>query len=371
MSDEGRPSSGLFVTLYDEHTLNLYLEHGVYGFLMPLESDEISQYSRHYAALADYACGRDGTHVFFFLKRRIVYGGQLVGSRDQGCFYINGPLSPMGVRTNAKLCWDESVRERYEATDKPGVFKVQTKDGIQERCQPYLIRFEDRVGFRGKAITSDDFYFELGGFGYPLPTNSIQGMGFCTMTPGEVDILVRLLQGSSDSAFQGCSEEIELDGQPLHFYPEYGIRQLTEASSESHLEASIIANPGLLPSVLDPRGSTVCRQVPMSPLKPYQMDKADICYYSDDPIQLGTIPNMVIELKKGIAGKNEMKQVLRYIMWLRKLIPSEFERIQFCLFAPSFTRTVRNELPADIRSQVRLEQFGEQEGDFEQEELPL
>jgi hypothetical protein len=49
--------------LYDFDTLNLYLTHGVYGFLMPPEFGEPSPYSNHYPALADYACARDGTSV--------------------------------------------------------------------------------------------------------------------------------------------------------------------------------------------------------------------------------------------------------------------------------------------------------------------
>lgn len=58
---------GLFVALYDENTLKLYLNQGVYGFLMrPVHSEKPTSRSRHYAILADYACSREGTDVFFF-----------------------------------------------------------------------------------------------------------------------------------------------------------------------------------------------------------------------------------------------------------------------------------------------------------------
>ena len=47
---------GMFVTLYDENTLKLYLNRGLYGFLMkPTSVNTVSSRSKHYAALADYA----------------------------------------------------------------------------------------------------------------------------------------------------------------------------------------------------------------------------------------------------------------------------------------------------------------------------
>ena len=49
----------------------------------------------------------------------------------------------------------------------------------------------------GKYIVSDDLYFELGKYPYPLPSNSMQGMGFCTLTPGEVSTILKLIDKSS------------------------------------------------------------------------------------------------------------------------------------------------------------------------------
>jgi len=44
------------------------------------------------------------------------------------------------------------------------------------------------------------------------------------------------------------------------------------------------------------------------------MDRADICYYSDDLIGGGTIPNVVIEVKNKKCGKNEIEQLIIYKM---------------------------------------------------------
>jgi hypothetical protein len=68
-------NGGLFITLYDDRTLALYLKYGIYGFLMPpIMTPKPSPYSRHYCVLADYACSRQGTHIFFFLAENCLRG---------------------------------------------------------------------------------------------------------------------------------------------------------------------------------------------------------------------------------------------------------------------------------------------------------
>lgn len=363
------PSSGFFVVLYDEDTLKLYLDRGIYGFLMKPEYDKIGRYSRHYAALADYSCGRRGTHVFFFLKRRIHYGGQLMGSDKYGCFYLNGSLSPMGIKSDAKLCWNESTRGRYKATNRPGVFMVTTKDGLEERCQPYLIRFKDEIGLLGKNILSDDYYYELGKFGHPLPSNTIQGMSFCTLTPGECEILLELLQKSSSPRSSKSSEEIDLTEEPISYKPEYGISKLSEADNESHIEAALAANPDLLPHFMRPEKNAICRQVPVSPLKPYQMDRADICYYAIDQIESGTLPNTVIELKNDRAAGNEVNQVVRYVKWLKRVAPSDYKKIKLYLFAPDFSEAAKRSVPTEFKPQIDFVSFEEAASKHEQTNL--
>jgi hypothetical protein len=350
--------SGFFITLYDVDTLNLYLDRGLYSFLMPPVFGEVSSRSNHYAALADYACGRKNAHVFFFLKRQIVYGGQLSGSIDYGAFFLNGEYCPMGRKSQAPLVWDESQRTCYEATDTNGIFKVTTQSGINERCQPYIIRFQDKLGLRGQAITSDDLYFDLGSYPYPLPSNAIQNMSFCTLTPGEVQTLLAKMKETPENIFQRTAEKIQLLDEPILFKPEYSISNIFEATSESHLEASVLANTNLLPEELrPPKNSTLCRQVPISPFKPSQMDRADIAYFTEDSIANGTLPNIIIELKQRRAGKNEAEQIVRYVKWLQKIAPKDLENIKFYLYAPSFTSNIRDYIPRDYRTHIKLIPF--------------
>ena len=345
--------SGLFVLLYDERSLALYLSGGLFGSLMaPMLGDVPNRV--HYPTLGDYACVRDGTHIFFFLKRKIVYGGQAIGADEYGAFYLNGTYSPLGRKANADLCWDESGR--YNPTRHEGVF---TLEDDKERCQPYLIRFEDRLGIKGRWIRSDDLYWKLGEYGYPLPSNSIQGMSFCTLTPVEADICVSLLTDNPSGTYPAETEEnIHLQGEPVAFCPEHGISSLSEAFrngsflSEAHIEASVIANPALLPEEARPsRGDTICRQVPISPFKPSQMDRADICYYSTDQICNGSIPNVIIELKKDRAGKKAVEQIETYLDWMYRVAEDDASRITAYVLAPSFARRTN---PIRYQDQIRM-----------------
>lgn len=344
-------NGGLFVTLYDKDTLRLYLDRGVYGQHMTPYYEEPPPQSAHYKTLADYATARAGKHVFFFLDREIYYGGQIVGADDHGGFYINGQNSPLGLEVGAPLVWDESNRDPYTPTDQPGVFDAGEDRG--EKAQPFLIRFDDKLGMAGRYIVSDQLYFTLGEYPYPLPSNTIAGMGFCTLTPGETDILLDLLQSEPEGEIDPVSDEpVRLRGDPQPFAPEHGVESVEEAHPEAHLEASVVANPDLLPDHMQPDRSTICRQVPISPFKPDNIDQADVCYYTDDLIRDGTVPNTIIELKIRKAGKGAALQVKRYLQWLHDRLGNEAEKIDIYVYAPGFTSTFDGYIPDLFRNQI-------------------
>lgn len=357
------PESGLFITLFDEDTLKLYLRKGVYGFHMNPEPDADPRSRVYYRALADYACARPDSHVFFFLERKIYYGGSIIGpSAEFASFYLNGQQSPMGRNSRAPLAWDESNRSAYGRAGEGGLFTRPNAGQTTEydshvKCQPFVIRFADRTNCLGRFIVSDDLYEELGMFEYPLPMNSISDMSFCTMTPGETSIVLRLIQESSNSINPGedFCDDVDFLCAPQSFDPSMGIPNMGASISESHLEFSVISNPSLLPSEIRPGNASICRQVPISPFKPSQMDRADICYYSADGLRDGTIPNTVIELKNQPAGMPECRQIQRYARWLRRRLGSDSEAIAFYLVAPSFRRTAR--IDPEYVGQITLMDF--------------
>lgn len=329
-------NGGLFVALYDEESLNLYLDKGIYGFLMkPVMTDKPTAQSRHYQVLADYACSREGTDLFFFLKRKIVYGGKIFGNKNIGSFFLNGDTSPLGRKANAELFWDESARKQYIPTAKPGVFKLKENGG--SKSQPFIFQFVTNKE-TGKYIVSDELYFELGKYPYPLPSNSMQNMGFCTLTPGEVKTLNKLIADSNDWIDYKGKGEIDKNGRETVFND--GLVSLDDdLVNEAQLEFTILSSLKPFAKFLTD-DYVLCRQVPISPFKPSEMDRADICLYSmSAPIKNGTIPNVVIELKKDKATTDAYTQVTRYLRWLENITSAdEFEQIKVFIIAPKIGR---------------------------------
>jgi hypothetical protein len=357
---ESNICGGLFIALYDEESLKLYLDKGLYGFLMkPVMTSMPTAKSRYYAILADYACSREGTDVFFFLKRKIVYGGKIYGNKEIGSFYLNGQTSPLGRKADADLFWDESARKRYFATDKPGVFKVVKNGG--EKSQPFMFQFyqNDKTG---KYIISDDLYFELGKYPYPLPSNSMQGMGFCTLTPGEVTTLNELISQSKNKIeFEGLGE-IDKQGKETIFNE--GLVSLDEdLVNEAQLEFTILASLEPFAEFLTD-DYVLCRQVPISPFKPSEMDRADICLYSmNSPIKNGTIPNVVIELKKEKATKPAYEQVTRYLKWLEAITDKrDFEKVSVYIIAPQIGRIRKSAV--DLKYKDKIKMYSIENDDF-------
>lgn len=340
---------GMFVTLYDEKTLKLYLNKGLYGFLMkPTSVDSVTSRSKHYAVLADYACSREGTDLFFFLKRKIVYGGKIYGNRDCSSFYINGQNSPLGQRTQANLFWDES--SRYTPTATPGVFKVNSKD----KAQPFIFQFAQNEN-TGKYIISDELYFNLGRkYPYPLPSNSMQGMSFCTLTPGEVKELINLLSQSNKSIdFSECDDINKSGEERLFDNTLVDIR--SEFINEAQMEFSILSSLTPLHELFE-NNYILCRQVPISPFKPMDMDRADICLYSlDYPIREGTIPNIVIELKKGKTNYHAYNQIVRYLNWLKMITTDEeFSKVKAFIIANSFYPIKRSKVNTCFEEKIKI-----------------
>lgn len=345
-------TGGLFIALYDDESLKLYLDKGVYGFLMPpVFTDRPNSRSRHYHILADYACSREGTDVFFFLKRKIVYGGKIFGNRESGSFYLNGLTSPLGRAAHAELFWDESVRAKYFGTDIPGVFRVDRNGGM--KSQPFMFQFRQNDN-SGKYILSDDLYFELGKYPYPLPSNSMQGMGFCTLTPGEVSTLQTLIsQSNRRIEFEGDGE-INKTGEGTLFGNDL-ISIHDDLVNEAQLEFTILSS-------LDPfidflqDDYVLCRQVPISPFKPSEMDRADICLYSlNSPIKNGTIPNVIIELKKDVGNKAAYEQVERYLKWVKNITTQEeYARVKAYIIAPRISRIRKASVSVEYRDKILM-----------------
>ena len=340
-------SSGLFILMYDEGRIKEDIEKGRYGFLMPpIFEEEVPSQSKHYAALCDYACCSKGTEIFFFTKRKVFYGGTITKNNGNNpVFYLNGNTSPLCRKANSELFVDMSnVFQRIEE----GVYEIYLKNSKRTiiRSLPYIIEFEKNE-LSGKQILSDELYFELGKYNFPFPSNAIQKMAICTLTPRETEILMNLIEKSDDRIlFEHSPQENNLNNEKVLFYKDL-IGE--EIRSESHLEFSLLADNDKLKSIVsktikltEKENFVKGRQIPLSPFKPMQFDRADICLYDlNNPIKNKSLPNIIIELKKDKTNYKAYEQVTRYLRWIEQITSNEeFEKVRAIIIAPDFKRTL-------------------------------
>lgn len=120
---------------------------------------------------------------------------------------------------------------------------------------------------------------------------------------------------------------------------------------------------GFFVTILGSGSYILCRQVPLGPYKPYNIDRADICLYnSDNLLRGGTIPNIIIELKKDRANYKAYGQMVRYLTWLKRVLGDgeEFEQIHSYIIAPGFyirKNNVRERFGLDYEEQIKMYDF--------------
>ena len=170
------------------------------------------------------------------------------------------------------------------------------------------------------------------------------------MGPGETERLLKQIKGANKT-YVPSSESVDVPDVTLDetnvepFKPEYGIQGVRRANltSEDHLEASIIANPSLLPENIrpNPEQSTV-RQAPISPLKPMQVDEVDVSFYNPGFAD-GMYPNDVLELKYSKADggrRDDAEQIGRYREAIDKMathhLSAEPDERQLSMYAPEY-----------------------------------
>ena len=366
-------AKGLFILLYDDGSLENCLYNGVFGFFMPpVYEEKPNSQSNHYKVLSDYACCEEGTEIFFFNKRTVTYGGKITATNNgEPIFYLNGDTSPLGRKANSHLYVD--VSKRYENTDKRGVYNVPNENNPKRhRAMPFIIEFDNHQPLTGKQISSDELYFELGNYNYPFPSNSIQGIAFCTLTVKETNILLKLLKESDKELNLENTDGTDINNNLKVLFNNSLIKG-AEPINESHLEFLLLANSEKLDNIIYkslpniPKDNYIrCRQVPLCPFKPMQFDRADICLYSENyPIKEGTIPNIIIELKNEPANFRAYEQVTRYLRWIKQIAPEEFDKVRAIIIAPRFTRTlnmknlIKNGIPTEYHDKIVLYSLNE------------
>ena len=93
------------------------------------------------------------------------------------------------------------------------------------------------------------------------------------------------------------------------------------------------------------------------------MGRADIWVYdTENPVNKGTLPNIIIELKKGKANKDALYQVERYLKWLDIIVNDKeiFRSIKAYIIAGEFTNNMKLLLEeSDYKNNIKLIKYTE------------
>ena len=250
------------------------------------------------------------------------------------------------MKSNSEMFVDLSNVQ--PTTEDEGVYYLgkNTRNEDRNRALPFVIEFETNE-LSGKQISSDDLYFELGKYNFQFPSNAIQKLAIVTLTPKETEILIDLMKESPNKIFYDFDDQIKiLDNKKVLFDTDLIDKDII---NESHLEFTLLANSKKLNNVLSKSLDLTYkedfvqgRQIPLCPFKPMQFDRADICLYDkNNPIRDGTLPNVVIELKKDQATYAAYEQVTKYLRWLEQITSKEdFEKIKAIIVAPKINKNI-------------------------------
>ena len=349
-NQENNANQGFFIMINDarktQDNLRACLNKGFYGFLMKniYDLENTRQLMTPFSVLADYACCKQGTHVFLFSKRTITYGGVVAKNNgDSPVFYLNGPTNLFGNKIDVERYVDLDNIYPNNLTDEEGIYEIEGRYGKQLKGIPFIIEFNNKTELSGKQIPVDELYFTLGKFNFPLPSNAIQGKGMCTLTPYETNTLLKLIyeKGKMIEPLKLTNPTTKIDHSKKTIFSNKLIIERFENkkwSVEAELEFLLLAIETKLNDIL-PEGKYVkTRQVPLCPFKPQNLDYADICLYDlENPIKEGSLPNIIIELKKDSADYNAYNQVNKYLRWLEQITTkSEFELINAYIIAKTF-----------------------------------
>lgn len=80
------------------------------------------------------------------------------------------------------------------------------------------------------------------------------------------------------------------------------------------------------------------------------------------PLKNGTVPNVIIELKKTKAKKEAYNQVVRYLRWIENITtPDEFKEVKAYIIAPEIGRIKKAKVDIKYSDKIQMYALGNSE----------
>jgi len=336
--------AGFLINLDSLDALKMYIENGVYA--TKLSEPSGFWRSHHEGTFADYVTMKPKDNVYFFIKRKIYGIGELVAVGGD-CKYCNFPRASIPERIlysdiREQLLWDE---------------------GSHSVNQRWICLFKAAPHFFAGGVDMDDVLMSN-----PVAFKMLRAfwkVSFLKFDDEEnqafKDVVLKLnqciLEGthSPESIFATShSERHELIEDKL-LTGDYGLDVapiLESCSNGLRIQHEMALEAGILSQIAGRDASTtaifgswdyVSHQVVASPFKPIDyMDKMDVFGYAYitgyDPTRSR---HLVVEIKKDIAAKDDVEQLLKYVDWVKdEYCFGDYSMINAFLVASSFPEQV-------------------------------
>lgn len=309
-----------------------YAERGVYSTYL----NSISPLPFE-GTLADYMSMKPGDNIYFFCKRKYYGIGELI-SVGPDCKYCNYPGSSArqdynydDIQENLLVDFgDKSIHHRWLCTFKgsPYFFEegIDTDEILTYKPNTFkMLRAFWKVSF---IKLSDE------------ENASLKEM-FLLRRQNETQTRTNILP-EGQTAHEGI---LQHDLNNYLITPEDMLRTCTvgeRAKHEMALEAAVVYDLSYhnIPDLGN--WDYVSHQVIASPFKPIDyMDKIDVLAMRYLPQTKIPCKFLVAELKKDIAGKETIDQVLKYVDWVcNEYAYGDYEAIEACIIAAEFAENI-------------------------------
>ncbi len=329
--------AGYLITLNDESALSEIVKGGFYSTIM--NSPRYASFGvSHEGTFADYLSMKAGDLIFFFVKRKVYGCGRLVNI-GKDCKYLNYTKAsiPNGDRTNS-----------YDTT------RLLETGSSKNRC---FCTFEPYPAFFKKGIDMDAI---LQNKDNPFRSvRTLWKLSFIKMDDEESNSLFRVLIKANEDNIDDPETHFLFD-QTFHMrlsrlaLYDYRLKRQALISSctdevSGHVKHEMALEAALCDILTSDNRSPfgkwdyVSHQVAASPFKPVDyMDKMDIFGYRYIPGYDVKSKYLIAELKKDIASKDIVEQIMKYVDWVsNEYAHKDYSMIEAYIVAADFDEEVK------------------------------
>lgn len=328
--------AGFIMSLNSEEALKECIESGIYSTI--LKDPKNNVWAKHHeGTFADYFGMKEGDNIYFFIKRKIYGVGELININGD-CKYWNyiGAEKP----------------QSYKYKDVKKLMLLDDKSNIENRC---ICVFKPSPNFFKNGIDMDDVLSSN-----PMKFRMLRAfwkLSFIKVDDEENEALKSIILKRNEehinkndgSSFEYNEKEQKLILNKVNESYKMNSRAILEYCIDGKKIKHEMAIESALLDILSNKKNTIfghwdyiSHQVIASPFKAIDyMDKMDVFGYRYIKGYNIISKYLVIELKKDLATKDAVDQVMKYVDWINsEYAYGDYGMIQAFIVASDFSKEV-------------------------------